>query len=82
MKQYTISSVLQKTNRLYQVLLHEVYKFSNKTDKLYQKFVNRCNSLFIIFAQFQNYIPAFEVISKAVSIDIKMIFDKVCLKKN
>ena len=81
MKQYSISQVLQVTEILLRILLSNLAKTSSKIKSSYRKFINRCNSLFIIFAQFEILAPAFEVIYKAFTTDLKVFFYNNTLDK-
>lgn len=74
MKQYSIAQVLQNTEIQFRILMGKLEKAEERKNGLYCRFINRCNSLFIVFAQFQVLGPGFEVIYKALSSDLKAFF--------
>jgi tetratricopeptide (TPR) repeat protein len=74
MKEQSISQVIQYTEILEKLLYDYLIKSSHRFPRLYRKFINRCNSLFIVFVQFEIYGPAFEVITKALKTDLKLFF--------
>ena len=82
MKKYPISQVLQTTDIHFRILLDSLHKSSANLSILYRKFMNRCNSLFIIFAQFEVLGPAFEVIYKCLTADLNVFFHSQNLEKS
>ena len=82
MKEYTIAEVLSYTETLERILIEKLRKSSKKASGLYKKFIIRCNSLFIIFTQFDLQTTAFGILHKALFIDLKTYFDPIIVEKS
>lgn len=82
MREYTIAEVLSYTETLERILMEKLNKSSKKSASLYKKFITRCNSLFIIFSQFDLQTTAFGILHKALFIDLKTYFDPLIIEKS
>lgn len=82
MKEYSVSEVVSFTETLEKQLLDLLSKSSPKLTRSYKRFINRCNSLFVVFCQFEMQTTAFSILHKALSIDLKAYFNPINLRKS
>ncbi|OMJ71633.1 hypothetical protein SteCoe_30099 [Stentor coeruleus] len=80
-RDFTIQQVLQQTGTMEKALVEKLQTLSHKALGLYKRFINRCNSLFIIFSQFDILSASFSLLHKALTIDLKTFFDPNIMEK-
>lgn len=80
-REITIQKALQQIEGMQKALVNRLQKLSPRALTMYKRFINRCNSLFIIFSQFELLTESLNLMHKALSIDLKTYFDPQILDK-